>query len=273
MTKNIILSSLKESFSVIWKKKLLFLLIFFIQILFFSALFYISLVYQTKIYESTKAISDYMQQQQMDDMTVAKNIINQKNILGDDPLSISRNFNNVVLNFRLYLIFTFIVLTVFVPILWAMSEKFFNKIDWKHLIRNLIVVFSYLIVIFLFFYSITNISFTEAAMSSGFALKYLIFFIASIILFYFMYISLSLARNNELKNIIPKTLSIGIRKIHYIFAVYFINLILIILSMTLITYFMETNFAVVLLAILLFMFSFIFGRIFMLNVVNKLEKL
>jgi len=273
MPKSIIFSSIRESFVSIWKNKLLFLLVLFIQILFFSAVFYVSLVYQTRIYESTKAISDYMSRQQLDDISVAQNILKQKNILGDDPLSISRNFNNVILNFRLYLIYTFIALIVFLPLLWALSEKFLGRINLNYFIRNLAVVFCYLILIFIFFYSITNISFSEAALSSGFIFKYLVFFIAAIVLFYFMYISLSLTKNTELKNILPKTLRIGIMKIHYMLAVYFINLILIILSVFSLIYFIEKNFAVVALAILLFILTFVFGRIFMLNVVRKLDNL
>ena len=273
MSKNIILSSLKESFLSIWRKKLFFLLIFLVQLLFFSALFYISLVYQTRIYESTKAISDYIQQQQLDDISVAKNIINEKNILGDDPLSISRNFNNAIINFRLYLIYTFIALIVFMPLLWSMTEQFFSRLKLKYFLKNLVIAFGYLILIFIFFYSITNISFSAAAQSSGFALKYLIFLILSIVLLYFMYVSLSLAKSTELNEIIQKTLKIGIKKIHYMLAVYFLNAILATLSMFLLIYFVDTNFAVVAWAILLFMFSFIFGRIFMLSVVKKLEKL
>ncbi|MEK6892452.1 MAG: hypothetical protein AABX25_04660 [Nanoarchaeota archaeon] len=231
------------------------------------------MVYQTRIYESTKAISDYMQQQQLDDISVTQNILQQKNILGDDPLSISRNFNNVILNFRLYLIYTFIILIIFIPLLWTLSGKLFGHINLKHFLRNIIVVFCYLILIFIFFYSITNISFSEAALSSGFVLKYLIFLIAAIVLFYFMFISLSLAKNTQLKNILPKTLRVGIKKIHYMLAVYLINLILVILSLFLLIYFIEKNFAVVASSILLFIFSFIFRRIFMLRVVNKLENL
>src|SRR3989338_6521987 len=181
MPKSIIFSSIRESLASIWKNKLLFLLILFVQILFFSALFYVSLVYQTRIYESTKAISDYMQQQQLDDISVTQNILQQKSILGDDPLSISRNFNNIILNFRFYLIYTFIILTIFIPLLWALSGKLSGHINLKHFIRNLAVAFSYLILIFAFFYSITNISFSEAAVSSGFVLKYLIFLIAAVV--------------------------------------------------------------------------------------------
>src|SRR3989344_1602564 len=273
MSRNIILSSLRETFLAIWKKKLLFLLILFIQILFFSSLFYVSQTYMPRIYNGTRAMSDYMQQQQLDDISVAKNIISQKSILGDDPLSISRNFNNIILNFRFYLIYTFIILTIFIPLLWALSGKLSGHINLKHFIRNLAVAFSYLILIFAFFYSITNISFSEAAVSSGFVLKYLIFLIAAVVLFYFMFISLSLAKNTELKNIIPKTLAIGIKKIHYMLAVYFINLTLVILSLFLLVYFIEKNFAVVVLSILLFIFSFIFGRIFMMCVMKKLEDL
>ena len=267
----IILSSIKESLFAVWKNKLLFLLILFIQLLFFSSIFYISLIYQTRVYENVKAISDYMQQQQLDDITVAQNIINQKNILGDDPLSISRNFSNAIMNFRLYLIYTFIALIVFMPLLWAMTEKFFSHINLKYFLKNLVVAFGYLMLIFIFFYSMTNISFSAAARSSGFVLKYLIFLILSIVLFYFMYVSLSLAGDTELMDIIPKTLKIGIKKMHCILAVYFINFILVILSVFLLIYFIDTNFAVVAFAILLFMLSFIFGRIFLLGVVKKLE--
>src|SRR3989338_5440473 len=273
MSKSIIFSSIRESLSAIWKNKLLFLLVLFIQLLFFSALFYVSLVYQTRIYEGTKAISDYMQQQQLDDISVAKNIMQQKSILGDDPLSISRNFNNVILNFRWYLVYTFTILVIFIPLLWTISGKLLGHINLKHFIRNITLSFCYLILIFIFFYSITNISFSEAAVSSVFVLKYLTFLIAAVVLFYFMFISLSLAKNTELKNIIPKTLEIGIKKIHYMLAAYFINLILVILSLFLLIYFIDKNFAVVVLSVLLFIFSFIFGRIFMLNAVKKLENL
>ena len=269
----IIRSSIKESLFAVWKNKLLFLLILFSQLLFVASIFYISLIYQTRVYENVKAISDYMQQQQLDDISVAKNIIGQKSILGDDPLSISRNFNNAIMNFRLYLIYTFIALIVFMPLLWTMTGKFSSHINLKYFLKNLVIAFGYLMLIFIFFYSMTNISFSAAAQSSGFVLKYLVFLIMAIVLLYFMYISMSLAKNTELKSILSKTLKIGIKKIHYILAVYFINLILVILSMFLLIYFIDTNFAISALAILLFMFNFIFGRIFMLSVVNKLENL
>ncbi len=273
MPKSIIFFSIRESLVSVWKNKLLFLLILFIQILFFSALFYVGYVYLIPMSGNLKGISDYIQQQQLDDISVAKSIISHKSIFGDDPLSISRNFNSVILNFRLYLIYTFITLIVFLPLLWALSEKFLSRINLKHFLRNIIAVFCYLILIFIFFYSITNISFSEAALSSGFVLKYLIFLIAAIILFYFMLISLSLTKNTELKNILPKTLRVGIKKIHYMLAVYFINLILVILSISLLIYFIDRNFAVAASSILLFIFSFIFGRILMLSVVKRLENM
>lgn len=269
MPQNIILNSLKESFLVIWKKKLLFILVLFTQILFFSGLFYISLTYQTRIYESVRGISDYIQEQQLDDVAVAQNIIHQRNILGDDPLSISRNFNDVVHNFRLYLIYTFIALIIFLPLLWSLSERFHGNISLRHLFRNFIIASSYLILIFVFFYSMTSISFSSAA--SGLLLKYSIFFIFSVVLLYFMYISLSLAKSTELKDIIPKTLKIGVRKIHYVVSVYLINSMLLILPIFLMAYFIDSYFAISIVGILFLMFSTIFGRIFMISVVKKLE--
>ena len=109
MSKKIILGSLKESIALIWKNKSFFVFLFTLQVIFFIAFSLISYNYISKMVESQKAIEDYLSQQNLDEDAVTENILQQKGILGDDPLSISRNFNDTVKNFRIYLIYIFIL--------------------------------------------------------------------------------------------------------------------------------------------------------------------
>ena len=275
MPENIILNSLKQSFALIWKNKSLFFLLFILQIIFFAVLFFISLAYQTRILESSKAISDYLSQQKLDDVSVASDILQQKNILGDDPLIISRHFNEIEKNFRLYLIYIFIFLIIFISLFWAVTIRLIHKHgvkqSIKYFLKNFIIVLIYLGLIFSFFYSVFNITLSEAAAQGlGLFAKYIPFLIASIVLIYFMFISLSLLDKTELKSIVQKTLDIGIKKIHYILAVYSAVIFLFVVSIFLLYYFLDINFFIVILSLIILIFSFVFGRIFMVNAVRKL---
>ncbi len=275
-SKNIILNSIKESFSLIWKNKFIFFLLIILQIIFFAVFFYVNLTYQIKILEDVKAISDYLSQQNLDDVSVAANIQQQKNILGEDPLLISRNFNEIVKNFRLYLTYLFLILIFFISTGWAITNRLVYRINFKKLakifLKNLAVSLLYLGLIFLFFFSLLNITLSGvAAESSKLLTKYVPFLVFSMALVYFMFISISLLHNTGLKNIVQKTLMIGIKKAHYILAVCSINILLFAVSIILFYYFIEKNLFILLLSMLLIVFSFVFGRIFMVKVVGKLD--
>ncbi len=276
MLKNIILNSLKESFSIIWKNKSFFLLLFFMQISFFAVFSIINIAYQTKILENTIAITDYISKQKLDEASATDAILQQKSILGDDPLSISRNFNDIVKNFRIYLVYIFILLIVFVAISWALTFKIIHKTNFRQLtnnfLKNIIILLFYLGLIFGFFLSLLGISITQfAQQSSMLIVKYLVFLAVSTVLVYFMFISISMTNHIKLKNIVQRTLSIGIRKAHYMLSVCFINIFLLFISMILLYYSIEKNSFILLLSLILLVFSFVFGRIFIINVVEKLK--
>lgn len=282
MHQNILINSLKESFISIWRNKSLFLLLFVLQILFFAVFSYTNFKYQTRILENAQAITDYLEKQQLDDAAFASNLLEQKNILGDDPLWISRHFNEIVKSVRLYLINIIVLLILFMSLAWTITfrliyEKKFNAKAIKFFIikfflKCLVVIFFYLALIFSFFYSLFNISLTEfAAQGLNLLKQYIPFLVFSLVLIYFMFISISLLYSTELKNLVQKTLTVGIKKIHYVMAAYFINLILFGVSITLLYYFIDDNLFILSLSVLMFTFSFVFGRILMVNVVEKLE--
>jgi len=269
-------ASLKDSFKLIWKNNSLFVLLLVLQIIFFAFLININLKYQTKILESSVAIADYMSKLELDDVSIASGILEKRNVLGDDPSSISRNYNEIVKNFKLYLIYMFILSIIFISINWAITYKLIYKDYLKRIIKNLfkisIVLSFYLGLIFLFFFSLFNISFSQIASEGASFTKYYVFFVFSMVLIYFMFVSLALLHKTELTNIVQKTLGIGIKKIHYILSVYFINIFLFGSSITLFYYFIERNFFVLMLSIMLIIFSFVFGRIFMIKVVDNITK-
>lgn len=275
MPKNLILASIKKSFSMIWKNKALFALLFVLQIIFFAVFVFITLTYQTKILESAKAITDYLSKQNLDEASVASSLLQKKNVLGDNPLMISRNFNEIIKNFRLYLVYAFALLVVFASINWTITNELIHKNNLKRLMkaffRIFIVLLFYLGLIFLFL--LFNVSLMHfGAESAKLLTKLVLLLVFSSILSYFMLISLSLSHNTELKNIAKKTFIIGIKKIHYILSVYFVNIFLFIAAAFLLFYFIEKSYLILLLSILLMIFSFVFGRIFMVNVVEGIGK-
>lgn len=273
----IILNSLKGSFILIWKNKSLFILSLILQLIFFAIFININLKYPTKILESSVAIADYMSKLELDDISIASDILEKRNVLGDDPSSISRNYNEIVRNFRYYIGYSFVSIIIFTSISWAIAHKLIHKNNFKQLIKNFfkifIASFFYLGLIFSFFYSLASISFIGiAAEDTNLFTKYAVFLVFSVILAYFMFVSLALLHKTELKDIVQKTLGIGIKKIHYILSVYFINIFLISISAILFYYFLEKNFFALLLSIILIILGFVFGRIFMINAIDKLEK-
>lgn len=273
--KNIIIASLRESFAAIKKNRLLFVFLIALEIIFLAAFFFINLAYQTKILENAKAIADYISQQQLDEASISLNMLQQKSILGDDPLSIRRNLDAILENFRLYLTYMFAVLAAFGAAGWAITHKLINATNFRHLIKDFFKILAILVfclgLIFLFFFSLINISFASAAMDSAKLLaKYIPFLIFSAVLAYFMLVSAALAHRTELKSIVQKALSIGVRKAHYILGACFINLFLFAASLLLLYYSIEKNLFIALISIILLVFSFVFGRIFLVRVVGEL---
>lgn len=275
-SKNIILESLKNSLVSIWKNKSLFAFLFALQIIFFTIFSFVNYHYQTKMVESSQAIYEYLNELKFDEASITNDILQQKSILGDDPLMIGRNFNDILKNFRIYMAYVFSLLIAFLSISWALTNKFIGKINFRQLanilLRNFIILLFYLGLIFLFLFSLLNISIMQLTTeSSPFFAKFVIFIMVSIILSYFMLVSLSLAGKTGLKDIVQKTLAVGVKKAHYILVVYSINIMLLSFSLFLLFYFLEKNTLILFLSIILILFGFVFGRIFTISVVDKLD--
>ena len=274
--KNILINSLKESFIAIWRNKLLFALLFAFQIVFFTALSSISYRYVPIMVEKEQAIEDYFSSLKLDEESVAASILQRKSVLGDDPLSISRNFNELVRNFKIYSFNVFVLLIFFLSVSWGLTHKFLSKSSFRNPIIGILKIFAVLLVylgaIYLFFLSLLDVSFVQLA-GENFKLliKYVVFLFFSAVMAYFMLISIALLGKIELREIVQKTLAVGIKKIHYILPIFFVNILLLMVSSALLFYLLEKNLLGLLLSIALLVSSFIFGRIFAIRVIGKLS--
>lgn len=274
MRENILLNSLKGSFTVIWRSKALVFLLFVLQIIFFGSFFYLG-NYQVKIIEDAINMSNYLSEQNFDDVTIANSILEQKDILGDNPELIGQKFDSITRNFRIYMIYTFALMAVFLSAVWALAksvvDKSYGKLNGLFLKNISVSVFCFgLMAVFLSL--LLNIPFSEAAFDiSKLLKKYMFFALFSAALLYFGFISYSLDYMG-IGNLIQKTLNLGIKKFYYFIAVYFIIIFAIFLLMNGIIYFVDSNFFIATLFLLLLVFSFVFWRILMINVVERLEK-
>jgi predicted lysophospholipase L1 biosynthesis ABC-type transport system permease subunit len=157
--------------------------------------------------------------------------------------------------------------------MWALTSRMIKKSGFKKkFISNLIALAIILGLILAFLLSIVNISVFEASYeSSKLFYKYFPFALISAALLYFLFISLSLP-HYDLKSIFGRALNIGIKKAHCIIPVYLINIFLIILFLSAMFYFIEVSFLITLLMMVLFVFSFVFGRVFLSEIVYNLDR-
>ena len=274
--KNVMLDSLKESFTLVWKNKMWFIALLILQISLFGILSAVSYHYQMRIVEHSNSIFDYISKLNLNEAAVAENLMQQKSIFGDDPLLISREFSDILRNLKLLFFSTFVLLVLFLSLGWLITSKIVHKIKLKLLITSyskiLVVLLCYLGAIFLLFYYLLNVSLSQISLQTSMLMaKYLLFAIVSIVLAYFMFISLSLIQKIGFRDLFQKTLVVGIKKFHYVLGIYAINIFLSVTSIILFHYFFEKSILVLFFSILLLIFSFVFGRILMINAFEKLD--
>lgn len=277
MKKNIILSSFKESFRTIKKNKAVFLVLFLLQLLFFSSMFFVNLYYQPKIMDNMINVMEYISKQNPED---------GKNILGEDPLMIHRNYESMIYNLRLLSVWCFFIFVLVNGSMFYLTSKLIydKKFNFKGCFRNckqntkefFMYIFKFGIVsliffslIFSFLYSVFKGSLFNVINSIG-SFNPGSLLIAAV-LAYFMYLTFSLLYKIKTKNIFKELFNIGIKKAHIILLAYLINLIVIHAFFLLMAFLIEINLILITLIILLSISSFVWSKIFLVEVVKKLS--
>ncbi len=274
MKKNIILKSLKETFSLIRKHKLLILVLFLLQILFFSVLTFTQINYQVAIATNLQSMSQSLDNLALDDETIAQKISEKGDIL--DISGIYASYDKIMETLRILIIVSFLIFAVMNGINWAFTDNLIKKKSikqfftylWKFIL--LALLYGVVILTLLFLFIRTAFMGLETGDNPVFIALLLIL---GLVAFYFMFISFALIGKANLKDIFKKTFKIGIKKAHVILLAYMMNLAVIVLFFYLLYLIIEVNFVLFFIVTLLFFFIFVLTRIFFILVVDKLRKL
>jgi hypothetical protein len=287
MSSKIISTSIKESFLAISKNKKIFALVFVLQILFFLSILGVSSYYTSKILESTEDIIDYTETLNLNIEQAKFEILQQKNPLGEDPLSISRNYDEMKKN-SLFLLFSiFVIFVIINGLIWYLASNFQEKNKKVFSIKNIITYLSKFFIIalilssslFIFVYNFLNISFSSFLSTKP--MNFVPLIIIAIITIYFSYIAIPLLNKKgqkkksyeQFKKFIKNVLSIGTKKFIPIIISYFIILSLIALPLVLIFYSIELNLMLLFIEIILLLCIFVWSKIFFAIVVKKLSSI
>ncbi|MEA2037305.1 MAG: hypothetical protein U9O94_07370 [Nanoarchaeota archaeon] len=253
-------NSLKNTFVIIKRNKSKLLIIFFLQMLWFIAL--TSVTHQTIIpaTEHAKSLVDYYNNIDTKDPNA---------ILGEDPLAIYKDYNKMLYYLKIMLLFVSLSFIIINGLIWALTDNLINKKKLKDFAIYLLN-FSILTI----FFALIIYIFTSNTLKSslGDLLPLITIILLSILLSYSLFISYSLIGRRKLKEILKLTFKISIFKFHYVILVYIINLAIIFLLTYLISLTIELNIILLSALAVLLVFSFIFARLFLIIIINKLAK-
>ena len=276
--KHMVISSLKESFLLIKKNKREFLLIFILQGLFFSLVIMANAYYVPQILQSAEDVIGYAEALNINPQAANIGILQKKNPLGDDPLLISRNYNEIINNSLFLLLSVFSIFVLIDGWVWYLASnmgKSKNLFSLKNSLSYLLEFFVAAMVLsaflYIFAYNLVNIAF-----SSFLSVKpadFIPLLLIAAIAIYFIYISIPLLGKIKLRRLAKSSFSIGTKNFISVIISYLIILMLIILSFLLIFYLLELNLFLLLIAGLLSVFVFAWAKIYFSVVVKKLSGL
>ena len=273
MKKNIILASLKETFSLIRKHKLLVLALFILQVLFFSALTIAQIKYQVVIAGNLQSMTEYFDNLNLDDEAVAEKILQKKDIL--DMSGVYGNYDIILRTLKSMVITTFFIFALLNGINWAFTDRIIARKSVReffiHVGKFFLISLFYGILILVIILSFMKTSFADLVVDNNIGPN-LIYFVLGLVVLYFMFISFALVGRTTLKDIFRKTFLIGIKKAHIILLAYIINIAVVDLLFFLLYLAIDWQFWILLIITIFFFFSFILARIFLLLVVEKLNK-
>ena len=216
MSKKIITGSLKQSFSLIKKHKKIALSLLILQIIFMGLIISLQVNYQVKALDAAQNIMQYLDQQDLSDIGVAEDIALGSNLLGDDPLMISRNYKEIVSLMTSLIVYSSLVYLLLGSISWALTDQLINKKNKKKFLSYMgkfcLLAISFWIINSLLIFSGSKAMITRAISGASLSAFSFIYLVPALIVFYFMFISFALISKLKFNDILKKTLKLGAKK-------------------------------------------------------------
>ena len=256
---NQILQSTKQSIKVINKNRSIVALIFLLQILFFSVIMFTSSRTLVPAVDKFTEIQAYMDsinatEEDFEDIMAS-------GILGEDPLIMYRNTQQVTTYFWIFAGVFFAAFVLINGVAWYLTNNLTEKKKQGFLVYISKFALSTLVYFILFLVMLTILS---RSLLTGSPL-WLLFTSLLIALNYFIFIAFTLNKKG-VKEIPNAAFTLGIKKPGTLVSTFLINITIKLLLFTLLSFTLELNFWLMAFALILLTFGFVWARIF-LNVV------
>lgn len=260
--------SLKKTLSTINKNKSKILLIFFLQIIFFIAL---GLIFYNTINPAMQHAKNAIDYYDKINVTESSGMFGY---LGEDPLLIYKNYDKMMYYLKFMALFSLLAFIIVDGLLWTLTDSLVNKKNIKQFF-NYFTNFGILTAIFtLLFYILIFNTLKSSLVKLEYNLSPIIpTLFLSILLLYFLFTSFSLIDKRKIKDTAKLTFKIGIFKFQKIILIYLINLFIIFLFSYLLFLTIESNMIILSIVLILFVFSFVFARLFLIVAINDLISL
>ena len=141
----------------------------------------------------------------------------------------------------------------------------------RYILKFFLVSIILFLVLFMLLYSLVEISFNDFLSANP--KNFVPLLVISIIAIYFVYISIPLINTIKLKGLVKEALFIGTKKFIFIFISYLMILMSIVLSSFLVFYFLESNWVLLFISLVLLIFVFAWSKIYFSILVRKLSSL
>jgi len=220
-----------------------------------------------KIMDSATIIIDTLDKQQLTDEDVAKNFLQQGDLI-QDSFELYNASQEVIKNVGVLVAISMIIYILLGGLLWALTDQLINK---KKLNQFFIYIGRFAAITI-----VNSLIVFVILMQAGSGLKEELSFnyfwlVLIVIPFYFIFISYALASKLKLKDLAKQTFLIGIKKAHYILLVYFINIVILCLLGLIMYLLLERTILLLTIAMILFILCYTWTRLFLAVVVESIR--
>lgn len=268
-----ILNYFKKTFKLIKEKKTLFTAILLLQLVFFFCFISIQAFYWPKIMDGTLATMDYLNGIELNEESLSDNLMSNQNLLGEDPIIMYRTLKTVTLNIFLVCVLSILSFIIFEGLLWNLTDSLKNKKNIKQFLAyfgkfSFVSGIHVLLLCIFFFFCIRAVVFFTGILQA--VIIYMIFALILIITF-FAFCSYALLQKYKIREIVPKTFITIKHNLLFVLKCFLLSILIISAFFSLMLLSQELNFILIFISVILFVFGFVFCRIFFYLSVNDLK--
>jgi hypothetical protein len=221
---------------------------------------------------ATQEVMEYVNQLKLDEEALTENILEDKDIFGEDPLLIYKNYDIIMHFLRIFMVISLLLFFVFEGLNWVWTVHLPHKKKFKTIFRSML---NFIILTLIYFSAIVIaiLPLRSILSSSSLSTLSLIFSIGLVsLLVYFMIISFSLVNNKNVIIILKKAFLIGTFKAYLVLPTLVIGIIMIVIASFILYNLVDSGLFLMTASIFLFVLTYIFARILVVRLVHRIDE-